>query len=91
VIENEGIVAPRRSPLHTEIVYRTLYVSPEWNEDAVQDVIADIDDRIVRSAEPFRDDFVVTVWRGEETGVYSDEQRLADPAGILPEAPDPAS
>ena len=92
LVENEGGSSAHLDLHYTsEIVYGTLCVPPEWNEDDVQDVIADIDDRIVRTAEPFRDDFVVTVWRGEEAGVYSEEQELAEPVGILSDDPDASS
>ena len=83
VIENEaGSVA--RIDLHftPAIVYGTLCVPTDWSDVDIQDVIADIDDKIVRTAEPFRDDLVVTVWSGSELGVYSDEEGMGD-AGDL--------
>ncbi|MEE9276902.1 MAG: hypothetical protein V3V06_00650 [Dehalococcoidia bacterium] len=79
LIENEsGAIA--RADLHytPALVYGTLCVPVGWTEDDVQDVIADLDDRIVRTVDPFREDFVITVWTGNEIGVYSDEETLGD-------------
>lgn len=79
VIENEhGVTA--RADLHytPSIVFATVCVPADWSEDDIQDVVADLDDRIVRTAEPFREDFVVTVWAGQEAGVYSDEESVGE-------------
>ncbi|HTE86965.1 MAG TPA: hypothetical protein VK821_19805 [Dehalococcoidia bacterium] len=53
--------------------YATLCVSEGLTEDDVQDLIGQIDERLVMTSDPYREDFVVTVWTGRETGVYSDE------------------
>lgn len=79
VIENEAGSAARVDLHFTPaIVYGTLCVPPDWSDVDIQDVIADIDDKVVRTAEPFRDDFVVTVWSGSELGVYSDEEGMGN-------------
>lgn len=64
-----------RVDLHftTSVCYATLNVPDTMSEDDVQDLIAQIDDRLVMTADPYREDFVVTVWAGREFGVYSDE------------------
>ncbi len=69
-----------RVDLHytTSITYATLAVHQSLDDEAVQNLIAAIDERIVTSADPYREDFIVTVWRGEEVGVYADEGGLAD-------------
>ncbi len=79
LIENEE-ASMARADLHytPAVVYGTLCVPDSWSEADIQDVIADIDDRIVRSADPFREDFVVTVWAGREIGVYSDDESLGE-------------
>ena len=79
LVENEQ-GSRARADLHftPTIVYSTLCVPPDWTEDDIQDVIADLDDRVVRSADPFRQDFIVTVWAGTEAGVYSDEESVND-------------
>lgn len=56
-----------------EMVNATICLPDDVSEDDIQDVISEIDERIVMSAEPFRDDFVVTVWLGRLGGVYSEE------------------
>ncbi len=79
LIENEGGSSARADLHYTpSIVFGTLCVPKDWSENDIQDVIAEIDDTIVRTADPFRDDFVVTVWSGEEVGVYSDEESLSE-------------
>ena len=79
LIENER-GSRARADLHfpPSIMYSTLCVPTDWSEDDIRDVIADLDDRIVRTADPFREDFVVTVWAGDELAVYSDEESLND-------------
>ena len=52
--------------------YATLAVHQSIDEDGVQALIAAIDERIISTADPYREDFVVTVWRGSPAGVYSD-------------------
>ena len=44
------------------------------SEDDIQELISEIDERLVMSNDPYREDFVVTVWAGTETGVYSEEE-----------------
>src|SRR3990172_9626244 len=84
VIENEAGSTARIDVHFTpSVVYGTVCVPADWVEADIQDVIADIDDRIVRTAQPFRDDFIVTVWTGSEIGVYSNEEGLNDLAGAL--------
>jgi len=55
------------------VTYATLCVAESTSEDDIQDLIAQIDERLVMTTDPYREDFVVTVWSGRETGVYSDE------------------
>ncbi|MDI6858232.1 MAG: hypothetical protein QME71_07975 [Dehalococcoidia bacterium] len=54
--------------------YATLCVPDTLSEDDVQALITEIDERLVMSNDPYREDFVVTVWAGHETGVYSEEE-----------------
>jgi hypothetical protein len=79
LVENEDGSAGRLDLHYTpSVVYATLCVPAGWTDDDIQDLIADVDDKLVRTADPFRDDFVVTVWNGSEVGVYSDEETLSD-------------
>ncbi len=55
------------------ITYGTLCLTEGVDEDGIQDLIGEIDERLVQTADPYREDFVVTVWSGRPAGVYSDE------------------
>jgi len=56
------------------IVYATLCISEKLNDDDIQDLIYHhIDEELVMSADVARDDFIVTVFQGHETGEFSDE------------------
>ena len=91
LIENEE-ASMARADLHytPTIVYGTLCVPESWSEADIQDVIADIDDRIVRTADPFREDFIVTVWTGGEVGVYSDDETLGELAELATRTAEPS-
>jgi hypothetical protein len=56
------------------IAQGTLCVPADMSEDDLQELIGDIDDRLVMTTDPFREDFVVNVWRGESGGVYSEDE-----------------
>jgi hypothetical protein len=67
-----------------DFVNATLCVPDTYSEDEIQELIGEIDDRLVMSATPFREDFVVTVWLGRQAGVFSeefDEEREEDVEG----------
>jgi hypothetical protein len=71
------------------IVYATLCVPQDCDEDEIEELIAEIDERLVLSTDAYRDDFVVTVWRGSRAGVYSeetDEDEDEDTNGAVPHA-----
>ena len=53
--------------------HATLVVHATLGEDQVHDLLEAIDDQIVTTADPYREDLVVTVWRGEELGVFADD------------------
>src|SRR3972149_1100568 len=44
----------------------------EFDDAAIEELIGEIDERLVMSWEPLRDDFIVTVWAGREGGVFSE-------------------
>lgn len=75
LIENDEGEEVGRVDLHytQSVAYATLCVGEEIDEDGVQELIAQIDERLVMTTDPYREDFVVTVWNGRESGVYSDE------------------
>ena len=57
----------------TDMAHATLCVPDDFSEDQIQELIAEIDERLVMTAEPFREDVIVTVWIGRQAGVYSEE------------------
>lgn len=75
VIENDAGDSVARVDLHftPSVTYATLCVPEGTGEDAIQELIGQIDERLVMTTDPYREDLVVTVWTGSETGVYSDE------------------
>ena len=56
-----------------DLANATLCVPDDFSEDSIQELIGEIDERLVMTAQPFREDFVVTVWLGRQAGVYSEE------------------
>jgi len=53
-------------------VYGTLCTTADANEERIQALIEEIDERLVMTADPYREDFIVSVWRGSPAGTYSD-------------------
>lgn len=64
-----------RVDLHftSSTTYGTLAVHQSVDDAAVEQLIAQIDDDLVLSADPYREDLIMTVWRGEEVGVFADD------------------
>ena len=59
-------------------VHGTLISEVELTDDEVQQLIDQIDEELVQTHDPEREDFLVTVYRGEELGFYSDEYDSED-------------
>ncbi len=53
--------------------YGTLVVHAALPEDEIEELISEIDARLVSTADEYREDFVVNVWRGEEFGTFSED------------------
>jgi hypothetical protein len=69
------------------IVFATLCVPLGVDDEALEELIAEIDERLVLTTDPYRDDFIVTVWRGAKAGVFSedtDEEDDDDTNGTSP-------
>ncbi|MGH2586012.1 MAG: hypothetical protein ACRDJE_13955 [Dehalococcoidia bacterium] len=75
IIENESGADAGRVDLHftPSVTYATLCIAEGMSEEEIQELIAQIDERLVMTTDPYREDLVVTVWTGRESGVYSDE------------------
>ncbi|MGH2355946.1 MAG: hypothetical protein ACRDI2_05225 [Chloroflexota bacterium] len=54
-------------------VYATLVLETALPEEQVLDLIEKIDESLVLSAEVERDDLLVTVFQGKQSGFYSDD------------------
>ena len=57
----------------SSIVYGTMIVERELEEDEILEVIEQADDEIVMTADVPRDDFIVSVYQGRDVGTYSDD------------------
>ncbi|MBM3140233.1 MAG: hypothetical protein FJZ92_08475 [Chloroflexi bacterium] len=68
-------VALGRVDIHytSSVTFATLAVVSRIDDEALEELIGEIDDRIVTTADPHREDFVVTVWRGEQVGVFAED------------------
>ncbi len=55
------------------VTYATLCLPESYTEEEIQELIGEIDERLVMSSDPYREDFIVTVWAGRQAGVYSEE------------------
>jgi hypothetical protein len=51
----------------------TLLLEVELTDDELQQLIDQIDEELVQTHDPEREDFLVTVFKAEELGFYSDE------------------
>src|SRR2546422_11101876 len=54
-------------------VHGTLLLEVDLSDDELQQVIDQIDEELVQTHDPEREDFLVTVFKAEELGFYSDE------------------
>ena len=59
-------------------VHGTLLLDVDLTDDELQQLIDQIDEELVRTHDPEREDFLVTVFKGEELGFYSDEFESED-------------
>ena len=51
----------------------TLLLAVDLTDDELQQLIDQIDEELVQTHDPEREDFLVTVFKAEELGFYSDE------------------
>jgi hypothetical protein len=72
----------------SSVVHATLCVPADFDDDDIEDLIGEIDARLVLTTDEYRDDFVVTVWRGAQAGVYSEEDEVEDEDGDEQESSD---
>lgn len=72
---NRGEDRVGRVDLHfgATTVYGTLVIEIEASEDDISDLIEQIDEQLVLTADVERDDFQVAVYHGKELGFFSDD------------------
>ena len=58
--------------------HATLILDVELTDDELQQLIDQLDEELVQTHDPEREDFLVTVFKGEELGFYSDEFEADD-------------
>ena len=78
IVNERGARARLDAHFAPPLVYATLCVPGDWSDEDIHDLIADVDDRIARTADAAREDLIVTVWRGAEAGVFSLEEAMGD-------------
>lgn len=61
-------------------VNATLLLEVELTDDELQQLIDQMDEELVQTHDPEREDFLVTVFKAEELGFYSDEFESEDDA-----------
>jgi hypothetical protein len=54
-------------------VNATLNLEVDLTDDELQELIDQLDEELVQTHDPEREDFLVTVFKAEELGFYSDE------------------
>jgi hypothetical protein len=78
IYEDGGLVGHIDLHFQGDTVAGTLCTTADANEDRIQYLIDAVDERLVMTAYPYREDFVVTVWRGSPAGVFSDDAGNGD-------------
>jgi hypothetical protein len=73
ILEDGGIVGRIDMHYQGENVYATLCTTADANDARIQELIEAAEEQLVMTANPFREDFIVSVWRGSPAGVYSDD------------------
>ncbi|HCV00056.1 MAG TPA: hypothetical protein DGL25_02545 [Dehalococcoidia bacterium] len=78
MLDNGEIVG--RVDLHIQgpNIHATLCTTPDASDDRIRDLIDAVDEQIAMTADPFREDFIVTVWKGVPAGVYGDAEASED-------------
>lgn len=77
---DDGEHSVGRVDLHftSSATYATLAVHHSIGDESLQELLAVVDEHLVSSADPYREDLIVTVWRGEEVGVFADDDTYDD-------------
>ncbi len=74
ILEDGSIVG--RIDIHYQgaNVHATMCTTADASEERIQSLIDAADERLVMTADPYREDFIVSVWKGSPAGVYTDSE-----------------
>ncbi|MEI6666203.1 MAG: hypothetical protein WCL53_08650, partial [Chloroflexota bacterium] len=77
---NDGEHSLGRVDVHytASATHATLNIHQSLSDEQMHELLAAIDEEIVSTADPYREDLIVTVWRGEEVGVFADDDQFED-------------
>ncbi len=89
--EAEHAIARADIHLTAAGAHATLVIHQSVSDDTLHDLLEALDDEIVSTADPYREDLIVTVWRGEEVGVFADDSDDEDEDGEGEDEPDGSS
>jgi hypothetical protein len=84
IFEDGGLVGRIDLHYHAGLVHATLCTTADASEERIQALIESADERLVMTADPYRDDFIVSVWKGSPGGVYSDDEGEEDDEDTFP-------
>jgi hypothetical protein len=68
-------------------VFATLILERDMSDDDIADLVQQLDDDLVESAETAREDFFVRVFRGTHVDEYSDVLRTEEEIEVEPDSP----
>ncbi len=72
VLDNGEIVGRVDLHIQTPTIHATLCTTPDASDERVRELIDAVDEQLAMTANPYREDFIVTVWKGVPAGVYGD-------------------
>ncbi len=78
IFEDDDLVGRIDIHYRDEDVHATLCTTENANDEQIRELIDAADEQLIMNASPFREDFVVTVWKGVPGGVYSDPEGEAE-------------
>jgi hypothetical protein len=78
IFEEDDLVGRIDIHYRGEDAYATLCTTENASDEQLRKLIDAADEQLVMTALPFREDFVVTVWKGMPGGVYSDPENETD-------------
>ena len=72
VLDDGEIVGRIDLHLQGPSIHATLCVTVETSDARIRELMDAADEQLAMTADPYREDFVVTVWKGVPAGVYGD-------------------